>query len=117
MSSVPGKGRLHREIWAVVISLAALLIAISLISYDVNDRSLNTPSGALNTRNWGGFIGAFLADLLFQGLGFASYLVPIFLCAAAIRMFRANYNGFQLTKTIAYGILLLSIGVILSDRH
>jgi S-DNA-T family DNA segregation ATPase FtsK/SpoIIIE len=114
MSSVPGKGRLHREIWAVVISLAALLIAISLISYDVNDRSLNTPSGALNTRNWGGFIGAFLADLLFQGLGFASYLVPIFLCAAAIRMFRANYNGFQLTKTIAYGILLLSIGVILS---
>jgi len=114
MSSVPEKGRLHREIWAVVISLAALLIAISLISYDVNDRSLNTPSGALNTRNWGGFIGAFLADLLFQGLGFASYLVPIFLCVAAIRMFRANYNGFQFTKTIAYGILLLSIGVILS---
>ena len=32
MSSVPEKGRLHREIWAVVISLAALLIAISLIS-------------------------------------------------------------------------------------
>ena len=83
MSSVPEKGRLHREIWAVVISLAALLIAISLISYDVNDRSLNTPSGALNTRNWGGFIGAFLADLVFQGLGFASYLVPIFLCVAA----------------------------------
>jgi len=40
MSSVPEKGRLHREIWAVVISLAALLIAISLISYDVNDRPL-----------------------------------------------------------------------------
>ena len=114
MSSVPEKGRLHREIWAVVISLAALLIAISLISYDVNDRSLNTPSGALHPHNWGGFIGAFLADLLFQGLGFASYLVPIFLCVAAIRMFRANYAGFQFTKTIAYGVLLLSIGVVLS---
>lgn len=114
MPTVPEKGRLHREIWAVVVTLGALLIAISLISYDVNDRSLNTPSGALNTHNWGGFIGAFLADLLLQGLGFAAYLVPIFMCVAAIRMFRANPGGFQIAKAVAYGILLLSIGVILS---
>jgi S-DNA-T family DNA segregation ATPase FtsK/SpoIIIE len=114
MSGVPEKGRLHREIWAVVVTLGALLIAISLISYDVHDRSLNTPSGALNTHNWGGFIGAFLADLLLQGLGFAAYLVPIFMCVAAVRMFRANPGGFQIAKPVAYGVLLLSVGVILS---
>lgn len=114
MSSAPEKGRLHREIWGVIISLAALLIAISLISYNVNDRSLNTPSGALDTHNWGGFIGAFLADLLLQSFGFAAYLLPIFLCVAAIRMFRANYTGIPFTKAAAYAILLLSIGVILS---
>ena len=114
MSGVPEKGRLHREIWAVVVTLGALLIAISLISYDVHDRSLNTPSGALNTHNWGGFIGAFLADLLLQGLGFAAYLVPIFMCVAAVRMFRANPGGFHIAKPVAYGVLLLSVGVILS---
>jgi DNA segregation ATPase FtsK/SpoIIIE, S-DNA-T family len=114
MSIVPEKGRLHREIWAVAVTLGALLIALSLISYDANDRSLNTPSGAFHTYNWGGFIGAFLADLLLQGLGFAAYLVPIFMCVAAIRMFRANSSGFQIAKLASYGILLLSIGVILS---
>jgi S-DNA-T family DNA segregation ATPase FtsK/SpoIIIE len=114
MSSVPEKGRLHREIWGVVICLTALLIALSLISYSAADRSLNTPSGALDARNWGGFIGAFLADLLLQSLGITAYLVPVFLCVAALRMFRANYQGIQLTKTVAYAILLLSLGVILS---
>ena len=114
MSSAPEKGRLHREIWGVVICLTALLIALSLISYSAADRSLNTPSGALDAQNWGGFIGAFLADLLLQSLGITAYLVPVLLCVAAIRMFRANYQGIQLTKTVAYAILLLSLGVILS---
>jgi DNA segregation ATPase FtsK/SpoIIIE, S-DNA-T family len=108
------KGRLHREIWGVVIGLTALLIALSLVSYDVNDRSLNTPSGLLDTHNWGGFVGAFVADLLLQGLGLSSYLLPVFLCLAAVQMFRAERGGLPFSKTAAYAILLLSAGVILS---
>ena len=77
----------------MVIALTALLIAISLVSYSVNDRSFNTPSGAVDTHNWGGFLGAFLADLLLQGLGLSSYLVPVFFIAGAVQMFRANYQG------------------------
>jgi S-DNA-T family DNA segregation ATPase FtsK/SpoIIIE len=114
MASAPEKGRLHREIWGVVLCLTALLITLSLISYSASDRSLNTPSGAVDTHNWGGFIGALLADLLLQSLGITAYLVPIFLCVVAIRMFRANYQGIQLTKAVAYAVLLLSVGVILS---
>ena len=114
MSSAPEKNRLQREIWGVVICLLALLITLSLVSYNPSDRSLNTPSGAINTHNWGGFIGAFLADLLLQSLGMTAYLIPILLCLAAIRMFRTNYNGVQLTKALAYAVLLLSLGIILS---
>lgn len=108
------KGRLNREIWAVVITLTALLIAISLVSYDPNDRSLNTHPGAEKVHNWGGGVGAYLADILRQGLGLPSYLLPIFLCAAAARMFRATYTGLPLTRALSYGSLILSIGVILS---
>lgn len=114
MPGAAEKGRLQREIWAVVIGLTALLIALSLISYNVNDRSLNTPSGAIDTRNWGGFVGALLADLLLQGLGLTSYLLPIFLFLVAARMFSASYRGIVLSKAVAYAILLLSVGVILS---
>jgi DNA segregation ATPase FtsK/SpoIIIE, S-DNA-T family len=108
------KGRLNREIWGVIIGLAALLIGISLISSNVNDRSFNTPSGALSTQNWGGFVGAILADLLLQGLGLSSYLLPVFLCLAAAQMFRTTYKGMAFSRAAGYLILLISVGVILS---
>jgi S-DNA-T family DNA segregation ATPase FtsK/SpoIIIE len=108
------KNRLHREIWGVVIGLTALLVALSLFSYNVNDRSLNAPSGAVDTYNWGGFVGALLADLLLQGLGLSSYLLPIFLCIAAVQMFRAGNGGVPFSKAAAYALLVLSVGVILS---
>ncbi len=114
MAAVIEKGRLNREIWGVIIGLTALLIAISLVSSNVNDRSLNTPSGAISTQNWGGFVGAFLADVLLQGLGLSSYLLPVILCIAALQMFRATYRGIQLTRATSYVALLISVGVILS---
>jgi S-DNA-T family DNA segregation ATPase FtsK/SpoIIIE len=114
VSGAVEKGRLNREIWGVMIGLVALLIAISLISFNVNDRSFNTPSGAMSTQNWGGFVGAFLADLLLQGLGLSSYLLPVFLCLAAAQMFRTSGRGVALSRTIGYLILLVSVGVILS---
>ena len=114
MSDAVEKGRLNREIWGVIIGLAALLIGISLISFNVNDRSLNTPSGAISTHNWGGFVGAVLADLLLQGLGLSSYLLPVFLCLAAAQMFRTTYKGMAVSRAAGYLILLISVGVILS---
>ena len=114
MPAATEKGRLNREIWGVVIGLGALLIALSLISYNANDRSFNTPSGALNTHNWGGLVGAFLADVLLQGLGLASYLLPVFLGMVAVQMFRTTYERIRLGRALSYEILLLSIGVILS---
>ncbi len=114
MSGAVEKGRLNREIWGVIIGLAALLIGISLISFNVNDRSFNTPSGAISTQNWGGFVGAILADLLLQGLGLSSYLLPVFLCLAAAQMFRTTYKGMALSRAAGYLILLISVGVILS---
>src|ERR687896_2626001 len=107
------KGRLNREVWGVVISLTALLIAISLFSYSPNDRSLNTPSGVI-AHNWGGFVGAFLADLLLQGLGLSAYLLPIFLGLAAYRLFLPNFKGIGAAKAVGYAVLLIGIAVLLS---
>jgi DNA segregation ATPase FtsK/SpoIIIE, S-DNA-T family len=114
MAAAEKKGRLHREVWGVVIGLTALLVALSLISYSVNDRSLNSPSGPADAYNWGGFVGAVLADLLLQGLGLSSYLLPVFLAVGALQMFRADSGGVPVGRALAYTILVLSVGVILS---
>jgi S-DNA-T family DNA segregation ATPase FtsK/SpoIIIE len=108
------KGRLNREIWGVVICLAALLTTLSLLSYDARDRSFNAPSGAMDTQNLGGFVGAYLADVLLQGFGFSAYLLPIFLCLFAIQLFRAHSIGIQVHQTVGYGVFLVSTAIILS---
>ncbi len=107
------KGRVNREVWGVVISLTALLIIISLFSYSPNDRSLNTPSGVI-AHNWGGFVGAFLADLLLQGLGLSAYLLPIFLSLAAYQLFLPNFKGIRTGKAAGYAVLLIGIAIVLS---
>jgi S-DNA-T family DNA segregation ATPase FtsK/SpoIIIE len=108
------KSRLNREVWGVVACLAALLITISLLTYDAADRSFNTPSGRIETHNWGGFAGAYVADLLLQGFGVSSYLLPLFLCFAGLRMFRAQFKGIPIGKTIGCGVLFMGIGVLIS---
>jgi S-DNA-T family DNA segregation ATPase FtsK/SpoIIIE len=108
------KSRLNREVWGVVAGVAAILITFSLLTYDVADRSFNTPSGLLETHNWGGFAGAYMADLLLQGFGVTSYLLPIFLCLAAVQLFRAQFKGIPLIKAAGYGVFLISTAVLIS---
>jgi S-DNA-T family DNA segregation ATPase FtsK/SpoIIIE len=108
------KGRLNREIWAVVISFTALLILVSLVTYDMRDRSFNTPSGLANTHNWGGFVGAYLADMLLQGLGLTAYLLPVFLGLAAYRLFQPSFKAVALGKILGYGVFFISIAVLIS---
>ncbi len=107
------KSRLNREFLAVLVSISALLIIISLLSYAPRDPSLNTSARAIETQNRVGIVGAYLADILLQGLGFASYLLPIFLCIVAYQMFRPSHSRIPLGKIAGYGVFLISIAVIL----
>ncbi len=108
------KGRLNREIWAVAISFAALLILVSLITYDVRDRSFNTPSGLVNTHNWGGFVGAYIADMLLQGLGLTAYLLPVFLGLLAFKLFQPVYKAVTFVRVLGYCVFFVSVAVLIS---
>jgi S-DNA-T family DNA segregation ATPase FtsK/SpoIIIE len=107
-------GRLNREIWAVVISFAALLILVSLFTADVRDRSFNTPSGLANTHNWGGFVGAYLADMLLQGLGLTAYLLPVFMGLAAYKLFQPSFKTIRPVRIAGYGVFFVSVAVLIS---
>ena len=108
------RSALRREILAVVILVAALLVALSLFSYNPSDRSLNTPSGSPSTYNWGGLAGAYLADLLLQGLGLAAYLLPLFLFTVSYELFRDSYEGLRRTKLTGGSLLVWSAATLLS---
>ncbi|MBI2997740.1 MAG: DNA translocase FtsK [Deltaproteobacteria bacterium] len=99
--------RLTREIWGVVTFVFALLITLSLFSYNPNDKSFNTPSGNANPPyNWGGVIGSYIADLLLQGLGLSAYLIPLYLCVVSYYLFRGTfYKGLRLTKALGSALI------------
>jgi S-DNA-T family DNA segregation ATPase FtsK/SpoIIIE len=107
--------RLNREIWAGVIAVFSLLLLLSLFSYDPRDRSFSAPSGNPDTHNWGGIVGSYLADLLLQGLGRASYLLAFFLFIASYTLFRNAYQAIRLTRVAGYTLLLWSAAVLLSS--
>lgn len=106
--------RLMREIWGVAIGVLAVLLVLSLFSYDPGDRSFNTPSGSLNTDNWGGVVGAYLADFLLQGLGLSAYLLPLFLLIISTHLFREAQKGHRIVKASGYALFLWTAAILLS---
>jgi DNA segregation ATPase FtsK/SpoIIIE, S-DNA-T family len=73
--------------------VAAVLLALSLLSYSPGDPSFNVaavaPAGG-NVRNWIGPFGAHLADLIFQLCGYTAFLLPVALFVVGIRWFRSQ---------------------------
>ena len=69
-----------REFVGVALFAAALIWIISLASYEPNDPVWFFSAG-LHTApaNFAGRVGAFLAELSFQLVGYAAYLIPAFL--------------------------------------
>jgi S-DNA-T family DNA segregation ATPase FtsK/SpoIIIE len=108
------KSKLNREIVAVALLVAGLLLTLSLLSFSPRDRSLNTPSGNLSTKNWGGPAGAYVADILLQVFGLTSYLLPVFLFIFSYSLFRDTYEKTRPTKLIGGALLIWSAATLLS---
>ena len=70
----------------VVLVFAALLLLVSLFSYDPKDVSANVSTPNASAHNWIGPIGAWLGYVMFFLLGGAAYLMP-----ALLLMFGLSY--------------------------
>jgi S-DNA-T family DNA segregation ATPase FtsK/SpoIIIE len=98
----------------------AVLTALALISYSPHDVALNVsapPTDGPLARNWIGPVGAYGADLLFQVLGFAAFLLPLAIAVLGWRWFRSRAIDSQTATLVGYGLLLLSLPSLLSLWH
>ena len=83
----------------------AVLMALALISYSPHDASLNVSaqsSDLRSARNWIGPVGAYSADLLFQGFGYAVFLLPIGIFLVGTRWFRSVPLESPAIKIVGY---------------
>lgn len=66
----------------VLILLAVLCIYLwmVLLTFDVNDSSFSNSTGDMHTvSNAGGYVGSWIADVLFSALGYFAWLFPLVL--------------------------------------
>jgi S-DNA-T family DNA segregation ATPase FtsK/SpoIIIE len=91
----PGQSFFRRrlsEVGGIALFLAALLLAVALITYDHEDPSWNHAVDA-PTHNWVGPYGATISDVLCQSLGAAPLILPIVLFAWSFQLLL--YRGVQ----------------------
>ncbi len=109
--------RLNRELWGSVILVTACFVVLSLASYSPLDRSFNVPSGSRDPVNLGGLVGAYIADVLLQGLGLIAHLLPVILLLLAFRLFRRDPGRLGALKVLGYGVLFWGLAILVSLVH
>ena len=77
-----------REMFALLIATAALLVFIALITYHPEDPGWSTTGLGSITRNAGGIVGAYIADVFFYLIGYLAYLFPFIVAASGWLLFR-----------------------------
>jgi S-DNA-T family DNA segregation ATPase FtsK/SpoIIIE len=98
----------------------AILTALALISYSPHDPSFNVSgetSVLHSARNWIGPVGAYGADLLFQGFGYAAFLLPIGMFIVGSRWFRSELLESPVIKIVGYSLLVLMLPAMLTLWH
>jgi S-DNA-T family DNA segregation ATPase FtsK/SpoIIIE len=114
-----GNKRLNELIGFLCITLA-ILMGLSLLSYNPRDAAFNVSAPSADVqpaRNWIGPVGAYSADMLFQVLGFAAFLLPIGFAILGYRWVRSRAIDSQVATLVGYGMLLLSLPSLFSLWH
>lgn len=101
---------LQREIPGIILLAIAIFTVLSLISYHPSDPSFNV-SHATRVKvihNFGGIVGSYLSDLLLQGLGLTSYLIPLAIGTLACFLFLPMSVGMSYGKGVGFLFIILS---------
>jgi S-DNA-T family DNA segregation ATPase FtsK/SpoIIIE len=108
------KKSLANEVLAVVLVVAAILIVLSLFTYDSRDPSLNSVGPQREPQNLIGVVGALISDVFLQWFGLASLLIPVLLVLVAIRAFSTTKPGFPTRKAFGATLLLIAFSGFLA---
>jgi S-DNA-T family DNA segregation ATPase FtsK/SpoIIIE len=99
---------LKKEIAGVFWLAAGIFGLLCLISFDNGDPSFNNNLHS-EPRNFGGVVGANLADLLFQAFGLPALLIPLACLLFSWRLLKFRDVKVRFYKVGAFVVLLLSL--------
>src|SRR5690606_16732817 len=107
----------------ILLAVVCIYLWMVLLSFDMHDPSFSNSTGHIDTvSNAGGYIGAWIADVLFSLLGYFAWLFPLVLMLKTVLVFQNRYqpmvwNGWLFALRAFGFILLLCCGAALSHVH
>lgn len=107
------KSSRYNEIVAFLLFAFAVLIFLCLVTYNPNDWSLNT-SSSQKTQNLIGVVGAIIADLMFQIIGYSAHIFPVLLGFAAWKIFFSEELFPRLSRIFGFFLFILSASSFIS---
>lgn len=114
-SSQGFSGRIRRDVIGIMWAAAGIFLALALATFHPSDPSFNSTGMGLVAKNACGFVGSFLADLLYQGFGLGAWLFVYGCSRLAWRTFMDREGGATPLVRLAWGIaLLLTVSSLLS---
>ena len=104
------------EFLGVALFAVALLWLISLASYSAADPVWFFTSSGSDAApvNFGGRVGAFLAELSYQSLGYAAYLIPVVFVVSGWHYFWCRLPDAAYTKLFGAALLFACVSAFLS---
>ncbi len=102
------------EIKATFLFALGILIAASLISFTPDDLSFYTSYPNVPPHNLIRGFGAHLAGFLLFFIGWASWLLPLFIFFWASRLFRQQEIDFRFVRVFGFIVLILAVGSLLA---
>lgn len=78
------------DVVAIIIAAFAVLLLLSLVTSSPTDRAIGATGNGAATRNLVGTLGANIASVLFNTLGWTAYFFPLLIALVAWRIYRAD---------------------------
>jgi DNA segregation ATPase FtsK/SpoIIIE, S-DNA-T family len=111
-----GKKSHVSEVLAVLLVAAAVLLFLSLITFNPADASLNSVAPPQPPRNLIGVVGAHIGELFLNLFGLAALAIPFLfvLIAVATRAFFSDEAAFPVRKSFGAVLLLIALSGVLA---
>ncbi|MDY0211595.1 MAG: DNA translocase FtsK 4TM domain-containing protein [Desulfuromonadaceae bacterium] len=108
--------RLRREIAALAWLTVGIYLLLCLVSFSNADPSFNNNLNPERIHNYGGIVGAHLADIFYQLIGAPALLLPLLCFFLGWRLLRAHPIKLRLYKIISFAVFMLCFDGLLAIR-
>lgn len=106
--------RFRRDIIGIVWVAVSVFLAMALISFRATDPSFNSIGTGLEARNYCGYFGSFLADLLYQLWGVSAWLLVLASGRMAWATFKNRPAAVTGARTLWAVLLLITLSSLLA---